>query len=391
MNERTVTVEGDNDLVAARKRAALSVLLNMILALVKGGAGILSGSAALIGDAVHSAADVFASGAALVGLWIAGKKHPSFPFGLYKAENIATLVIALAVIMVAYEIGRDALIGGETIPDTALALPVAIGSLIVAVVFGLFQLRCGKKLGSPALIADARDYLVDGASTGVVIIGLIGASFGFALDRWAAGAVSLFVLWAGFELLVDAVRDLLDAAMPRELVHDLSSLVEKQPLVSRVLGCVGRQAGGRYIANLDILLRTNDHLVADRVADRLEVLVKKEFPRIVMVHVRTHFGHSESHRRITPVIDHGGAMAEGLASAPWFMVEDLDGQTKAVTECAFVRNPHRDAPKRRGLMVGQMLMELKPDQVIRPDGHAGTALALLEEAGVDILRIGEEK
>lgn len=380
-----VTSVVDNDMRAAQKRAALSIVLNLFLAVVKGVAGVMSGSVALIGDAIHSATDVFASGAAFAGLWIAGKKHPSFPFGLYKAENIATLVIAVAVIVVAYEIGRDALLGGTTIPDTAIALPVAIGSLLIAVIFGLYQLRSGKRLGSPALVADARDYLVDGASTGVVIIGLIGAHFGFALDRWAAGAVSLFVFWAGFQLLIDAVRDLLDAAMPQELVHHVISYVEEQPQVSRVIGCIGRQAGGRYIANLDVLLRTNDHKVADRVADRLEERVKNEFPRIVMVHVRTHVGHNESIRRMTPVINHDGDLAEGLASAKWIMIEVVDGNSGEVTECSFVENSFRDRPKRRGLLVGQWLISLRPDQVIMPDGHVGTAAVLLEEAGVDII------
>ncbi len=379
--------EVDTDMVAAQKRAAFSVLLNLFLAIVKGIAGVISGSAALIGDAIHSAADVFASGAALAGLWIAGKKHPSFPFGLYKAENIATLVISVAVIVVAYEIGRDAILGSSTIPDTAIALPVAIGSLVIAILFGLYQLRAGKKLGSPALVADARDYLVDGASTGVVIVGLIGSSFGYSLDRWAAGAVSLFVFWAGFQLLIDAVRDLLDATMPQGLTHDVIGLVERQPQVSRVLGCIGRQAGGRYIVNLDVHLRTGDHRVADRVADSLEAAVMRKFPRIVMVHVRTHFGHDDIYRRLTPVSEPHGMVADGLASAPWFMLEVVNGVTSEVEECSFWENPHYEAKKRRGLLVGQWLISQRPDEVVSPDGHAGTAMALLEEAGVRLVPV----
>lgn len=377
--------EVDNDLLVARKRAAFSVLLNLTLAVVKGIAGVISGSAALIGDAIHSATDVFASGVALAGLWIAGKKHPSFPFGLYKAENIATLVISIAVIVVAYEIGRDVLLGGSSIPDASLALPVAVGSLVVATAFGLYQLREGKRLGSPALMADARDYLVDGASTCVVIIGLIGAYFGYALDRWAAGAVSLFVFWAGFQLLKDAVRDLLDAAMPKKLVREVMELVEQQPQVARVIECIGRQAGGRFIVNLDVLLRTDDHKTADRIGDRLEKSVKEAFPRIVMVHVRTHFGHDDERRRLTPVVEPGGAAAEGLASAPWFMLEVIHGKSGEVEERTYHENPHKDAEKRKGLLVGQWLMGLRPDELVVPDNHAGTAVVLLEEAGVVML------
>ncbi|UIJ37974.1 cation diffusion facilitator family transporter [Desulfobaculum bizertense] len=181
------------ELRSAQKRALFSIFVNASLAGAKGIAGFAAGSASLIGDALHSATDVLASGAAFVGLWLAGRRHPSFPYGLYKAETVATLIISIVVILAAYEIGRWAIVGTPGAPNTTLALTVAVASLIITVSFGLYQLAQGRKLGSTALVADARDYLVDGASTLVVIASLIGESFGYHLERYAAGAVSLFV------------------------------------------------------------------------------------------------------------------------------------------------------------------------------------------------------
>ena len=112
----------------AQQRAAFSIVLNLVLAVGKGTAGSIGGSAALIADAIHSATDVIASAAAFTGLWLAGKKHPSFPYGLYKAETLATLVVSVAVILAGYEIGRQALLGPSTMPDLALTLPVAAAS-----------------------------------------------------------------------------------------------------------------------------------------------------------------------------------------------------------------------------------------------------------------------
>lgn len=57
------------------------------------------------------------------GLWLAGKEHPSFPYGLYKAETLATLFTSVAVIIAGYEIARKALLGPETIPDVAVTFP----------------------------------------------------------------------------------------------------------------------------------------------------------------------------------------------------------------------------------------------------------------------------
>jgi Co/Zn/Cd efflux system component len=71
------------DIKRAHKRATISVCLNYILAFGKGLPGILSGSSALLGDAIHSATDIIGSAATFFGLWLAGKQHPSFPYGLY--------------------------------------------------------------------------------------------------------------------------------------------------------------------------------------------------------------------------------------------------------------------------------------------------------------------
>ena len=135
------TVPGESsasivEIRSARKRAAFSVSLNLLLALAKGVAGVLAGSSALLSDAIHSGTDVIASAAAYIGLWLAGRQHPSFPYGLYKAETIATLVTSGAIILAGYEIARRALLGPVTLPDVSIALPVALVSLVVTFAFG---------------------------------------------------------------------------------------------------------------------------------------------------------------------------------------------------------------------------------------------------------------
>ena len=150
---------------------------------------------------------------------------------LPSSRSIATLITSIAVILAAYEIGRQALIGPERIPDVALALPVAFFCLVAALVFGLMQMRAGERLNSLALKADARDYLADSFSTGVVLLGLVATSFGWHVDRWAAAVVSLFVFRAGGELLVMAVKDLLDGAIDRETEREIIQMVEGCPRV----------------------------------------------------------------------------------------------------------------------------------------------------------------
>ena len=106
-----MTSQTQSELKSARSRALISIGVNIFLATVKGVAGVLSGSTALLGDAIHSGTDVLGSMAAFIGLWVAGRNHPSFPYGLYRAENVATLVTSIAIILAAYEIGRQAVLG----------------------------------------------------------------------------------------------------------------------------------------------------------------------------------------------------------------------------------------------------------------------------------------
>lgn len=379
------TSQTQSELKSARSRALISIGVNIFLATVKGVAGVLSGSTALLGDAIHSGTDVFASMAAFIGLWVASRNHPSFPYGLYKAENVATLVTSIAVILAAYEIGRQAVFGTEKMPDVAMALPVAFVCLLLSLGFGLLQLRAGKRLNSPALKADARDYLADSLSTGVVLCGLVATSLGWPVDRWAAAIVSLFVFKAGGELLFSAIRDLLDASIDRETEREIIQMVEGCPRVTKVKKFLSRVTGGRFIIDMDIIIHSPSHKVADQVADRLENDIPEKFPRVVMARVRPHYGHGDMLKRVAPVARPDGNLYSHLGSSPWFLVETMDRKSKKVVR-EYVENPYIGEERKKGFLVGRWLLSLKPDELCLPGDASleGTAVALLKEAGVEI-------
>ncbi len=371
------------EILGARNRAAFSVLLNLLLAAGKAYAGYISGSRALISDAAHSASDVAASAATWAGLWLASRKHPSFPYGLYKAETVATLVSSIAVILAGYEIGRQALLGSVSIPDPSVALPAAVLSLVISAGFGLYQIKAGRRLNSPSLVADGKDYIADSLSTAIVLVGLAGSMFGLVLDRWAAAIVSLFVFRAGGALLITALRDLLDASIDRETEREIIRLVESHPAVSRVKQCLSRTAGGRYIIDLDIILRTPSHEVADRVSDNLEEDITRNFPRVVMARVRPHFRQASVITRVRPVESRDGTPSSHMAMAPWFMTENFDREKNRVIDRKFLKNPYLDAERKRGFLVGKWLLErVHPDEIILQERHGRTAEELLKEAGV---------
>ncbi|HID02510.1 MAG TPA: cation transporter [Desulfobacterales bacterium] len=373
-------------LAESKKRAIISIFLNLFLAVGKGIAGVLSGSAALIGDAINSATDVFASMAVFVGIWVAGREHPSFPYGLYKAETVAVLATSVAVILASYEIGRQALFGVPRLPNVTIALPVAGVSFIIALGFGLIQLRAGKRLNSPALMADARDYLADSLSTAVVLLSLVLVPFGYNVDRLAAGIVSIFIFYAGGHLFVGALRDLLDASIDRETEREIIKFVEEYPRISKVKKCYSRIAGGRFLVDMDVELRTPSHKIADRVADRLEEDLLVEFPGLVLARIRPHFAQGKFTKRVTPVQSPEGEFSVAhVVSAPWFLIETLLTESREVKKRQFIENRYKDAEKKKGMLVGRWLLKLKPDEVVAEDSDS-VALLLLKEAGVEIVQ-----
>lgn len=372
-------------LAEAKKRAIVSIALNMFLAVGKGTAGVLSGSAALLGDAIHSSTDVFASTAVFVGILVAGREHPSFPYGLYKAETVAALATSVVVILAGYEIARQSLFGMSTIPNVGIALPVAAISLLLSLGFGLLQLRAGKRLSSPALTADARDYLADSLSTGVVLVSLLVVPLGYNIDRFAAGIVSLFIFFAGGQLFVGALKDLLDASLDRETEREIVRFVENYPRIARVKKCFSRTAGGRYLVDMDVVLHTPSHRIADLVADRLEEELLIAFPLLVLARIRPHYSPSEFIRRITPVEEPEGKVSIHLASTSWFLVETMDADSKEVKKRQFIENRYRDAKKKKGLLVGRWLLKLNPDEVVAEE-NGSVAIELLKEAGVEIVQ-----
>jgi len=379
----------NREIALAQKRALLSVAVNGFLTLLKGFFALMAGSTALLGDAIHSATDVLASGATLVGLTLARRKHPAFHYGLYKAETIATLVSSVAVILAGYEIGRQALFGQPRHPDVALALPAALISFVIALLFGMAQVRAGKRLGSPALVADGRDYLADCMSTGVVIASLVGDHFGLHVDRWAAAVVSLFVLRAGAGLLFNALKELMDVAVDKETEAKIRQLVLKHPSVVDIERFMSRMAGGRVIVDLDVVMRTRSHDKADKIADWLEEEIVRRFPRVVMARVRPHYRQSGQIVRIIPVEGPvegpGKGPAPHFAKAPWFLVERRDAAQGRILQREYVENPYKDVERRRGVLVGRWLLSFKPDEVVIPERKGGSAEIMLEEAGVTIL------
>lgn len=247
---------------AARAAEASTVTLvgmagNIALVIVKYIAGILASSGAMIADATHSLSDTATDIAVLVGFrFVARPPDDDHEYGHGKFETLSAafcgVMLAAAgggVIISAARTIYDAVWGGE-LPQTpgVVALGAAISSIVVKEGLYRYTVRVGRRLASPALIANAWHHRSDALSSIGTAIGIGGAVFiggGFVLlDPIAAFVVGILIIKASIGLLADSCRELVEESIgpdgERAVVEAISSCKGVEGyhnIKSRRIGC----------------------------------------------------------------------------------------------------------------------------------------------------------
>src|SRR5690625_4950193 len=130
----------------------IGIIVNALLAIMKGIGGIISGSRALLADALHSASDIISSVVILFAVKIANKTpDEEHPYGHGKAESIASIIVALLLIVVGVEISLSSFkVFFGNIPQAPgkLALIIIIISILIKEALFQYKIRVGKKYQS---------------------------------------------------------------------------------------------------------------------------------------------------------------------------------------------------------------------------------------------------
>jgi len=190
--------------------------------------------------------DVFGSTALILGIFISGRKSKSFPYGLYKVENL-----------------------------------VAVAAIVpVPLIFGTYEMKVGEKFSSPSLVADGRQFRADVLTELVVFAALAGQWFGLPLDRVAAAAIALLIVKAGWEILVSGMRVLLDASIDPATMRKIEDAIEANPEVSVVEEVTGRNSGRYLFVEAKVAFRVTDLARAHQASQRIERDIREAVPNV---------------------------------------------------------------------------------------------------------------
>ncbi len=259
--------------------ALLSIASNSVLILLKAIAGTLTGSVALLTEALHSATDLVASIVAFFSIRKADEPaDENHPFGHEKVEDLAAAIEGVLILVgsgiIVFESVRRLIIGGH-VENLGIGLAVLALAVVVNLVVSARLSRTARETGSPALEADAAHLRTDAATSAAVFVGLAlveitGAAW---LDPVVALLVALAIIVAGVRIVTQSSRVLVDEALPQEELDAIRS--EVVSFGGR--GVVGfhalraRRAGTRRLVDLHVQFRSGMTLeAAHRTAHELQ-------------------------------------------------------------------------------------------------------------------------
>jgi cation diffusion facilitator family transporter len=259
----------------------IGIVVSAVLAIVKGVAGLLGNSYALIADAIESATDVFTSTLLMFGLrWSVRPADEDHPYGHGKAEAAISIGISLflfvAAVVIVYK-SIENIITPHKIPEP-YTLIVLIVVIVTKEVLYRFVLRTAEESKSDAVRADAFHHRSDAITSAAafigIAIGIIGGEGYEVADDYAALLASVVIFINAYLIFRPALGELLDEELDPKLNTEVRRLAAEVNQVHHVQKCLIRKMGVFKYADLHIwvdrsLTVVEGHEIAHRVKDHI--------------------------------------------------------------------------------------------------------------------------
>lgn len=281
--------------MAGGERIAIgSIGIGCLVLALKGLAWWVTGSVALYSDALESIVNVAASLLALGALRFAARPaDANHPYGHDKAEFFAAVIEGVLIVIAALSIFDQAWQAWRE--PRPLGMPAAgIGLNAMATVlnggWSLLLLRTGRRLRSPALLADGRHLMADVVtSVGIVLgVGLTVLTGYLPLDPLIAAATGVYVLWSGMQMITSSVGGLMDAAPEPAVINRIRELVAESATGALEAHDLRTRHAGRLTFVEFHLVVPGSMTVAEShaICDRVEEALHAEMPHVaVTIHV----------------------------------------------------------------------------------------------------------
>ena len=239
--------------------ALIGVAVNFLLAVIKITAGVLGHCYVLIADGIESTLDIFGSLAIWFGLKVAAEPpDETHPYGHGKAEPLASVAVALAVIAAAIGLAVESVREIITPDHPPASFTLAVLVLVIVVKESLFRkvAAAAEQLGSGAVKTDAWHHRSDALTSAGAFVGislaLLGGPGWKSADDWAALFTCGIIGFNGWRLLLPAVREIMDTAPPKEVEDSVRRVAQSVAGVVNVEKCRLRKMGVEFYVDIHI-------------------------------------------------------------------------------------------------------------------------------------------
>ena len=275
-------------------------IINVVLLVVKFAAGIFGHSAAMIADAVHSLTDFATDVVVLIFVHLGNKPADrDHDYGHGNYETLATAIIGTSLLAVGVLIfcsgaGKTwRVIQGEMLPSPGkVALVAAVASIVLKEWAYRFTVKVGKRCQSEAVVANAWHHRSDALSSVGTMIGVGGAILlgnrWTVLDPLASIVVSVFIVRAAWQLMMESMKELTEASLSDEDEAVITHIAASEPGVSEVHNLRTRRVGNRIAIEMHARMLGSTPLVEAHLhATAIEHRLKEHFgpDTLVSIHL----------------------------------------------------------------------------------------------------------
>lgn len=264
--------------------------INVALVAFKFVSGVVGCSAAMIADAVHSLSDLLTDAVVLLFVHISEKpQDEDHDYGHGKYETMASSLIGIALLVVGAAICYDGVVrivsvarGGQLEVPGGIALVAAIASIALKEWAYRFTVSVGRRLGSPAVIANAWHHRSDALSSVGTAIGIGGAivlGSGWAvLDPIAAVVVSLLIMQQALKQIRQSSDELLEKSLPADVERQIRNIALGEPGVSDIHHLCTRRIGSAVAIEMHVRMPGGMSLSESHArATAIEQRLRREF------------------------------------------------------------------------------------------------------------------
>ncbi|WP_196216691.1 cation diffusion facilitator family transporter [Paracoccus shanxieyensis] len=271
-----------------------SIVIGLVVLGLKTLAWRLTGSVALMSDALESIVNVATALAALIAIRIAARPADrEHPWGHHKAEFFSAVLEGVMIIVAALLILREAWHGFQNprmldAPLGGLAINMAASALNG--IWCWVLITRGRLLKSPALLADGHHLLSDVVTSVGVVIGVaLAIVTGWAvLDPALAALVALNILWSGWKVMTASLSGLMDEAVDAPTLQEIRSIISDHATGAIEAHDIRtRHAGPKTFIDFHLVVDgTISVNAAHEICDRIEAALKRRLPEaMISIHV----------------------------------------------------------------------------------------------------------